>query len=382
VSVPRPRWTAPFAAVCPLLVARALATQVTGTVDLGVSTVRYDDFLPSGAASVSPAFVLERPRGTLSARGTYLVFESGNTNLQGSVAGSAFLSSAGRWRGEVWGSGGGSRYAEFVSFWHALGGVRVHLLRGGASAWLDASAGRTSYGHRPRPVAALAAGLWTRRLGPMLTLSASHSRVGDTAYTDIGTLARGSRASFEFEGALAARLWSRGGGRGVFGEASAVFALSQRAGIVIAGGRYPTDPIRGSIAGRYLTAGLRLRTLLPRRTPPPPVVPMPVYATAGSSGFSPHTATWLEIGPTTDGPLLLVVHASHARSVEVTGDFTDWQPVALERAGPTRWQTTLAISSGLHRINVRLDGGPWIVPGGTTRAADDYDGEIGIIVVP
>jgi hypothetical protein len=379
VTVPRP-WTAPLA-VCSVVATRALAAQVVGTVDLGVSTVRYDDFLPSGAASVSPAFVLERPRSTLTARGTYLVYESGNRTVQGSLAGSAFLPSAGAWRGEIWASAGGSRYAHFASFSHALGGARVHLLRGRTSAWLDASAGRTSYGHAPRPVAALAAGLWIRRFGAILTLSASHSRVGDTAYTDIGTLARGRRGRLEFEGAIAARLWSRGGGRGVFGEASTVLKLSERAGVVVAGGRYPTDPVRGSISGRYLTAGVRLRTLLPNRTPaqPPPVS---VYATSASNGASAPGVALLEIGPTMDGPFRFVVHAPNARSVEIAGDFTDWQPVALVRGGPARWQTTLAIPRGVHWINVRLDRGSWIVPAGVTSATDDYGSEVGIFVVP
>src|SRR5439155_867477 len=79
---------------------RAPAAQTTGTFDIGMSTVRYDGFLASGAASVTPGVRWERPNGTLTARGTYLRFESGHRSLQGSVAGSFFMPAAHRWRGE------------------------------------------------------------------------------------------------------------------------------------------------------------------------------------------------------------------------------------------------------------------------------------------
>src|SRR5205809_770541 len=65
----------------------AAAAQITGTVDVGVSTVRYDGFLPSGAAAVTPALRWDRPAGTVTASGTYLRFESGHRSLQGLLAG-------------------------------------------------------------------------------------------------------------------------------------------------------------------------------------------------------------------------------------------------------------------------------------------------------
>ena len=46
------------------------------------------------------------------------------------------------------------------------------------------------------------------------------------------------------------------------------------------------------------------------------------------------------------------------------------------------WEAVLLIPSGLHRLNVRIDGGAWIVPAGMTRAADDYGDEVGIMAVP
>src|SRR5205085_548231 len=101
----RHAWAASVAAAWSLVGVRAPAAQTTGTIDVGVSSVRYDGFLPSAAASVSPALRWERPAGILTARGTYLRFESGHRSLQSLVAGSFLIRPAEhRWRGELGGS--------------------------------------------------------------------------------------------------------------------------------------------------------------------------------------------------------------------------------------------------------------------------------------
>jgi hypothetical protein len=367
--------------------APALHAQVTATIDAGISNVHYDGFLPSGAASFSPAIVFEHRRSTLSAHGTFLLFQSGNTNVQGGAAASAFVAAKGRWRGELWATAGASQYANIASFWHALGGARVHFLGREGTGWVDVNLGRASFGVGPRPVLALAGGWWTRRQWLLLTLSAAHTRVGDTLYTDVGTLARARARRLEVEAALAARLWSRGAGQGVFGEASARFVVSDRLSIVVAGGRYPTDPVRGSVAGRYVSAALRVRATVPRarnQPSPPPASTEPVFTARGShsaSGGVAATAS-LEVAVGEAGNARLIIHAPDVRSVEIIGDFTDWQPVALTRTGPSVWEVALPIRPGVHRLNVRLSQGAWLVPSGTTPVVDDFGGETGQFVVP
>jgi hypothetical protein len=71
-----------------------------------------------------------------------------------------------------------------------------------------------------------------------------------------------------------------------------------------------------------------------------------------------------------------------AAAVELAGDFTDWQPWPLRRTDDATWETVLLIPSGLHRLNVRIDGGEWIVPAGLSRAADDFGDDVGILTVP
>jgi len=383
VSPGRTRGAALLAAACVTTLARALAAQAGATVDLGVSRVQYAGFLASAAVALTPALLVERHNAALSLRGTYLVFESGNRSLQGALAASAVRRIAGPWRAELRGAGGGSSYADFASFWHALGGVRAFRNLGRATIWADVSGGATSYGGRPRPVAAMGAGAWTRRAGVAVGLSGSHTRVGDTAYTDLRAEVRRSLVGLVLRGEIGARVWSRGGGKGVYGEGSATKRLGERLALVLAGGAYPNDPARGSISGRYVSAALRLGVWAPRPVAPRRPAPVPVGSgSRAGPGSSGEGGPWLEVRPEPAGAVRLLVHAPDASSVEVAGDFTDWRPVVLVTAGGGVWEALLLIPPGLHRVNVRLGGGPWVVPQGLRRAADDYAAEIGIFVVP
>ena len=344
-----------------------------------MSTVRYDGFLASGAASVTPAVRWERPSGTLAARGTYLRFASGHRSLQGSVTGSFFTPPAGRWRGEFSAATGASRYIEFASFWHAVAEARLHIIETERGAWISGTAGLASYGSAPRSVVAAGAGAWLRLPPLTLRVSAGLSHVGDTTYPDVESSARTAWAQVTLDATLGARLWSRGGGRGLYGETSAALALGERTAFVLSGGRYPTDPISGSIAARYLSAAIRIHTAAPhhevvRRGTAP--------RSGGADGGVLTGGARLEVQLDRSGPVRLVVHAPDAKRVEVTGDFTDWQSLALRPAGGGLWEVVLPITSGVHRIDVRIDGAAWIVPAGTTRAPDDYGGEVGIFVVP
>jgi len=375
-------WTASLAAATSLLAVRAPVAQTTGTVDLGVSTVRYDGFLRSGAVSLTPTLTWERPGTAVTGRGTYLRFESGRRSLQGLIAASLFTPPSFlpyRWRGELFLSAGGSSYADFASFWHATGEARVHLVMANRGAWIAGTGGRTSYGSAPRPVAVAGFGVWARRSWVTIAASATRSMVGDTAYSDVGSTIHASRGRFEMNASLAARVSSRGGGHGVYGEASSTFTLGERTALFISGGRYPTDPVSGSVAGRYASAGLRLRTALPR----PRVIRDPQLSRSpadgdGGAGFTAR----LEIQPAGVGTVRIVLYAPTAATVDVAGDFTDWRAVALRRAGEGTWECLLPMSSGVHRINVRVDGGRWTAPGGTTRVADEFGGDVGIVAVP
>jgi hypothetical protein len=181
-------------------------------------------------------------------------------------------------------------------------------------------------------------------------------------------------------------MFSTGAGHGVYGEASVLVPLGKSTAVILAAGRYPTDVITGSIAGRYVSAGFRLGRLGFRPTRPAerPQPGIPPHAN-GADGPVPAGQTRLEI---TNGganePVRLTLYAPDAGVVEISGDFTDWQPVLLQRSATKRdaWEGAFRIAPGIHRINVRRDGGAWMAPAGTTRSADDFGGEVGVFLLP
>jgi len=258
--------------------------------------------------------------------------------------------------------------------------ARLHFVAAGRGAWIGGTGGRTSYGGVPRPVAVAGVGVWARRSWVTITASATRSMVGDTAYSDVGSTIHASRGRVGIDASLAARVSSRGAGHGVYGEASTTLSLGDRTALFVSGRRYPTDPVSGGVAGRYLSAGLRLRTALPRPRvlrDPQPLSRSPANGDGGA-GFTAR----LDIQPAGDGTVRVVLYAPAAATVDVAGDFTDWRAVALRRAGEGTWECVLPMSSGVHRINVRVDGGRWTAPEGTTRVADEFGGEVGIVAVP
>jgi len=360
-----------------------LAAQTSATVDVGFAGVRYDGFLPSTGASVSPEFRLDRGRWFLSARGTYLRFESGNHSLQANLAASYFTPLASRWRGELTGHAGASRYADFASFSHLVLGPRVHLAGREAGGWLGGTAGTTSLVRTRRSVWTLAAGAWARRFGVTWLASLTTIRVGDTSYFDLAAATHADRGRLTVDASVGLREFSRGGGHGVYGEASAALDLRTWLAMVVSGGRYPTDPIRGSVSGRYLGIALRLTPLPHGRTRarPAPAHPTPAFHTAAGVDRDDRALVSVEVHPCRCAGPTLVVHAGQASTVEVSGDFSDWEPVPLAPGEGATWMVTLPLAPGTYRFNIRIDGGAWVVPIGVTRLADEFGGTVGLLTV-
>src|SRR5437762_12366127 len=92
-----------------------------------------------------------RGRGFVSARGTYLHFESGRHSLDASATGSWFTPLGGaRWRGELGVAAGANQYADIASFSHAQVDTRVHLMEGDHGGWARSEERRVGKGGRAR----------------------------------------------------------------------------------------------------------------------------------------------------------------------------------------------------------------------------------------
>jgi len=362
----------------------SLSSQTGAQFEGGFSEVKYDGFLSSAAFSLAPTVRWDHPRGRgfIRLRGTYLGFESGRHSLDASLNGSWFTPLGRQWRGELGIAAGASQYADIASFNHGQVDARLHRMGRDRGVWLGGTLGRSSFGGGARPATVVAMGFWMLRGDKTMFASLDRSFVGDTVYTDLRSSARWSTARFVLEGVLGARVWSRGGGRGVFGEGSATLAISSSSAVVMSAGRYPTDVVSGSIAGRYVTVALRLGAIGVRKRAAP-VLPGNGHG-SGADGSATLGETRLEVEAKQDDDVRLTLFAPGATTVEITGDFTDWQPVPLSRNSgmDDAWGGTFRIPRGVHRINVRRDGGRWVAPGGTLHSVDDYDGEVGVFVLP
>jgi hypothetical protein len=361
----------------------ALIAQLSGAVDASATWVRYDGFLASGAAALSTSLRYDRPRLSLGARGVFLVYQSGNQSRQLLASGAGYAPLV----GPVWveGSleGGLSRYADFARFAHGQARARAHLLSHDGGLWAGGSAGAADLGDGAEATAGWEAGAW-RRTGPLrLVAVVSGTQVGDTAYTDVVGRARLPYGAVELEAGAGARLLSTGGGRGLYGEATATWWLGDGTALTASAGRYPSDPPRGSVPGRYVSLVLRL-TRSARARPASGAAALGRAAALGDLGTDglPPDASAPRIEFLRRGSsLLLRVLAPGAARVELMGDFTAWEPVAMAPAGGGSFELMLAPGRGLHRFNVRVDGGSWTVPAGVRVTADEFGGFVGTIVV-
>ena len=370
-----------FGTACILTVACALPAQTRAAagLDLGMSHVSYDDFLPSLAAFAAADGSLTTRRTEVTVRGAAVRYESGRQAFQAVLGASHLAPARGPTRLEVSATTGASWYADFARFAHALGRARVLRAGRGRGGWLGVTLGSTSYGAGWRPVARYAAGTWSA-LGPAaLDASFTASSVGDTAYSDLEGTLRLPLGPVALDLWAGARMWSRGAGRGVYGEATLALPLHGGLAAIVSGGRYPTDPVRGTIAGRYVSAGLRVTGITaPRPAPPVDVPARPHY---GSNGGFAAPVPVVEVA-LAGGARTLRVHATGARTVELVGDFTDWLPVPLTPVSGDRWALALPLPPGVRRLAIRVDGGPWLAPAGTRRVFDEFGGEVGLLIVP
>jgi hypothetical protein len=99
---------------------------------------------------------------------------------------------------------------------------------------------------------------------------------------------------------------------------------------------------------------------------------------------------WIQLGPQSDttAPVMakthrFVIYHPGLEKVEISGSFTDWQPVEMERIGTSGyWEAQLKVTAGEHRFAYILDGSEQI-PDPTVRARekDDFGGQNSILTV-
>lgn len=378
---------------CLALLSGSATAQVRGEIDAGVGR--------AGSWSSAQRVVLEASTVRLEVMGEQRDFGTQGTGMAGFASASWFHGLAGPLRVELNGTAQGQQDLGRDDGIAALGGGRVHLIRAREGLWLGLGLGGNQLG----PLRRWEAGAWKSIGSLSLQFQAwqSSNRVGvtglDTAPTFPDTLTPAPQSGGEqVRSWTDLGLWTHwGGGRtelrlasgmrigrpdaetdatgdsprasvsSTWWMAEATYWLVDRLGMVTTVGRLPIDPALATTGEQFLRVGFRLSL---HRARPVPRIFAPVRSSSGAFQARQLPGAQVEF----------LLRAPKARTVELMGDFTGWEPRRMERV-KGRWHLRLPVGPGMHRLNVRYDGGPWQAPPDTRMVRDEFEQESGELVI-
>jgi hypothetical protein len=138
-----------------------------------------------------------------------------------------------------------------------------------------------------------------------------------------------------------------------FGSASLAIGVTRNIVLQFAAGSYAANRMLATPGGQFVNAGMTVRF-------------------GGVAPVSlPHPAG---VAPPASGMTRLSIVANDAASVEVTGDFNQWEFIRTEHASNGVWYADLRLPAGQYRYAFRIDGKEWRIPAGVSAAADDEFG--------
>ncbi len=377
-------------AVVAVLFPHALTAQVSsGVLEIGAARLRQPDVAGTDAVTAGATVRRDARRYSLGATGGLTLAEEGRFTTQGLVTAALLGPPDRRMRWEI----GGALTAFDEGSLDAAGGAyltaREHFAVGSVGGWAGIAVGGVEDAGQWSPTRTLELASWFSRWGTRLSASAvvvdtrsepygaEGSLVTDPiTYTDGLLSARWAfRRRIELEARGGLRFISRGAlssnGRGTrpFAAVDAAVWVTPRLAVVGAVGRQLSDLARGTPDTRFAALALRI-AMHDRASSPVPARRPPTIAQSRLALVSDST-----------GQSRIVVAAPLGEVVELTGTVTNWEPVALVRRGQG-WELDRPVTSGVHRVLIRVDGGPWTVPANLPAAADDFGGSVGIITVP
>ena len=130
-------------------------------------------------------------------------------------------------------------------------------------------------------------------------------------------------------------------------------------------GGYPTDYIRQLPNGSYASIGVRFERGKRQQV----------------DWYQPPDLPAFRVDTIAGGARVIRVRAPRALKVELSADFTDWTPLPMRALDGGAWELVLPIAAGTYRVSVRVDGGPWTAPPGLVPVADEFNGEVGVVVI-
>jgi hypothetical protein len=336
-------------------------------------------------SSLDPAIRLDWSHATIGASGVLSRLGGSNVSAQGILIPSVFTPKVGPFALELSGSLGGSTHQDATRTGQVLGIARAYFMASQGGAWIGGGAGRTWDGAIWRAVRQTEAGAWTQRGSLTAIGSFSPVVVDDTVhYTDVQASLRYPHGAFELGFAIGTRTGSAnpavGGTSRSWGSLSLVARVTSRLALVSSAGNYPVDLTQGYPGGRFATIALRIES---RDNRAGEQVTTSAARQPSEAAEGTHVAVLraFEVQTPLGAQRVLRVDAPGARTVEINGDFTQWRPVQLVRGSDGWWSAMLPIAPGRYQMNVRIDGGAFLVPPGLLTSTDEFGGVAGILIV-
>jgi hypothetical protein len=345
--------------------------------------LRYADTLSAKAVTVTPRFLADWPNALVDASGTISQFTSGGWSTQGALSGSLFTAKARDLLGELGGFAGGSAHQDGTRTGEIIGDGRLHFVRQSGEFFVGGGGGVTSNGSTWGSVLEGEAGVSVNLAPVGASLTISPVLVRDSIkYTDGQLSLSWTNERLDLGALIGTRVGNQltnlNANTKSWASFSAAAWMTPHLALAAGGGTYPIDPTQGFPGGRFVSLSIRFATgrhpnALPSGAEQNPLESRPADIPLGISSFSA-----VRSGA---GLITLRVNAPRAQLVEITGDFTNWAPVRLQSSGDGSWSTALPLGSGKYQMNLRIDGGAWIVPPCLLSMLDEFGGSVGLLVI-
>ncbi len=378
-------------------VPRRASAQRVRSRDAGVAAVEYENGRVFSAFTLTDELSLQRERSSTTASGLLSLFQDGRWSFQGMLVGSRLteaipvtLPVARDWfssmRGELALSTSTSAQQGEMPTLQLLTEARAHVMGEGRGLWAGGAFARVFDGENCRSTLLGDGGGWLRRGTTVyaMTFKPLQLEYGDLLADTEGSV-RWQRWGLDLDASAGVRVGEAQRGTVAWLAGAASFPLREGVMATASVGSYPADLLQGLPGGRYLAFSVRLPTPGEgrRRGTRPPDRPAPRLPTPPDAPPSPEASITLHMAELGGGVRIVRVNApAGTRTVEIMADFTQWAPATLTRVADGRWEMTAPVASGSHRLNVRLDGGEWLVPANLARITDEFNGVVGVVVLP
>jgi hypothetical protein len=399
--------------VAALSSAHEMAAQFTSALDLSSRTSRPGTSDWQSQLALSPFARFDSRRMTVEGRWTAVRTDGERLNGFGNLGATYFSPTRHGLQLSIAGFADRAMLDETFAVTSIGTDTRLSYRKGESGAWLGRELSRDNKPTPVSPVAAASAGAWHQWGNAVMTVSLSSfaSREGrrgprtwqsiqailnngpqnagfrDSSKNTLDTLTFGDSGSVgqqrNWSDAEVSLHWSVGPvalrgmiGRRVFtvnqpnetwGQLQGSVAFAPDVALIAATGVHPSSAVYGISRGRFMELGFRVAPSMLRK----PRLP---------TGVRPVAAAFA-VEDAARGQRTLRIRIPSARSVELSGDFTAWKPIALQRADDNHWEVTLAIAPGMHRLAIRVDGDAWTPPPGVSAVPDEFQGTVGVIVI-